>query len=98
MIMLLILNKMLFLINVRDINCSMKIFKRNVLNSFRIESDSAFIDAELLAKTRKKGFKIGETGVHHYAREHGEAGGAKLKVVLGTIKEMLLMRLKLFFK
>lgn len=86
---------LLFFTYLRDINCSMKIYKRKVLDSFKIHSNSAFIDAEMVVKLRRKGFKIGQFQVTHYPRLSGPEGGTKFKVIWGTIKEMLLFRLGL---
>lgn len=63
----------------RDINCSMKIFKRKVLDSIEIKSESAFIDAEIIIKARRKNFKIKRKKVTHQPRLHGVAGGRNLK-------------------
>ena len=85
----------LFFIHSKDINCSMKIYKKKVLNSFKIHSDSAFIDAEMIVKSQRNGFKIGRFPVTHYPRISGPEGGVKFKVIWGTIKEMILFRLGL---
>jgi len=77
----------------RDINCSMKIFKRKVLDSIEIKSESAFIDAEIIIKAKRKKFKIKRIEVTHQPRIHGIAGGSKFKVIFSTIKEMIKFRL-----
>jgi glycosyltransferase involved in cell wall biosynthesis len=87
----------LFLTNFKDINCSMKIFKKEVLESMEINSSpyGAFIDAELILKAKKNGFKIAQFPVMHYERKNGIASGSKPKVVLNTIKDMIKLRLNL---
>ncbi len=89
--------KILFLVNFRDINCSMKIFKKKVLNSIEIKSSlyGGFIDAELILKSKRMGFKVAQFPVVHYERKSGIASGSKPKVVLNTIKDMILLRLNL---
>ncbi|HEY4516083.1 MAG TPA: glycosyltransferase family 2 protein [Candidatus Paceibacterota bacterium] len=87
----------LFFVNFKDINCSMKIFKKSVLDSIDICSSSkgGFIDAELILKAKKLGYKIAQFPVVHYERRSGIAGGTKPKVVLNTIKDMIMLRLNL---
>lgn len=77
----------------KDINCSMKIFKREVLDNIEIKSESAFIDAEIIIKAKRKRFKIKRAEVTHQPRLHGIAGGAKFKVIFSTFKEMIKFRL-----
>jgi hypothetical protein len=48
------------------------------------------ISTELLVKAHKNGFRIIETGVHHYPRRAGVQTGAKLKVILRAFKELFL--------
>jgi glycosyltransferase involved in cell wall biosynthesis len=87
----------LFLTRYRDINCAMKIFKRPVLEKIKINSNpyGAFIDAELILKAKKSGFKIKQFPVHHYARKNGVASGAKPELVLNTLKDVIKFRLNL---
>ena len=79
----------------RDANCSMKIYARRVLQAIEIKSTSAFIDAEMLIRARRKGFRVGQFPVHHMPRRAGVAHGSKFGVVAGTIRDMLLFRLGL---
>jgi len=82
----------------KDINCSMKIFKKKVLDSMEIKSESAFIDAEIIIKAKRKKFKIKRIEVTHQPRLHGVAGGAKFKVIFSTFKEMMKFRLGIIKK
>ncbi len=88
---------LLFFIDFKDINCSMKIYKRKVLDKIDIHSSprGGFIDAEMILKTKKMGFKIAQFPVVHYERKSGIAGGTKPNVVFHTIKDMILLRLNL---
>lgn len=83
-----LLLRLLFNLKVKDVNCSMKLFPRAVLDRIEIESNSAFIDAEILIKLSRIGVKIDQVGVHHLPRLHGAASGAKLNVVFKTIFDM----------
>jgi glycosyltransferase involved in cell wall biosynthesis len=81
--------RILFGLNCKDANCSMKIIKNKYLKQIKIDTNTAFIDVEILAKLKKFNLKMKEVPVHHYARLHGEAGGIKLKVIIPTITDML---------
>ena len=90
-----LLIKILFFVNYRDINCAMKIYKRGVLKKISIKSSSCFIDAEMMIKSKKAGFKIAQFPVTHFPRTGGLASGSKVSVILDTIVDMLKFRLKL---
>src|SRR3989344_2058846 len=77
----------------KDANCSMKIYSRKVLENIEIKSTSAFIDAEMLIRARRAGFKIAQFPVHHLPRMAGIASGSNFGVVAGTIRDMILFRL-----
>jgi glycosyltransferase involved in cell wall biosynthesis len=64
--------RILFRVRVRDVDCAFKLFRREVINAIVIESDDFFVDAELVAKTRRWNFRILEKGVRHYPRVAGE--------------------------
>lgn len=85
----------LFLTWFRDINCSMKIFKRDVLKKIKIQSSprGAFIDAELILKASGLGFKVAQFPVTHYERKQGIASGSKPALIWETIKDMVKFRL-----
>lgn len=79
----------LFKVKVKDINCSMKLIKRSLLEKISLSCNSCFIEAELLIKLKKKGIKFCEVGVFHYPRAWGKASGGKLSLIADTIKDML---------
>ena len=64
--------RVLFRVQVRDIDCSYKLFRREVLEKITIESDDFFVDTELVAKARRWNFRLLEKGVRHYPRVAGE--------------------------
>lgn len=82
----------LFNVHSKDINCSMKIYKKSVLDAIEIRSSSAFIDAEMLIRAQRIGFSIAQFPVTHYERTSGVASGSRPSVIFATIYEMLLFR------
>ncbi|MEK7616313.1 MAG: glycosyltransferase family 2 protein [Patescibacteria group bacterium] len=85
----------LFWVWYRDANCSMKVYRRHVLDTIKIQSTSAFIDGEMLIKTKRAGFHIGWFPVHHLPRMTGIASGSNITVIADTIRDMILFRIGL---
>ena len=82
------LNKVLFGLPVRDVDCAFKLFRRKVLQGLELESSQLLIHAEILARLKKKGAKIEEMGVTHYPRTAGQATATKPAAVLKTFYEL----------
>jgi len=83
-----LLNHMFFKLTFKDFNCPFKIFKREILEHMDIEDKSFFIDTEMVVKSVLAGYRVKEVGVVHFPRITGQASGAKIKLILGTIKGM----------
>lgn len=80
----------LFQINVKDIDCGFKLFKKKVVDSVgKLETESAITVTEFLVRAKKKGFKIIEIGIDHHSRISGEQTGGKIKVVFKAAMEGL---------
>lgn len=86
------LTGMLFSLNLRDIDCAFKLYKRVIFDNIKMESQGALIDTEILARAARKGYKITQRGVHHYPRTAGRQTGASPKVVLRAIREVIKLR------
>jgi hypothetical protein len=82
----------LFKMNVRDIDCAFKLYKRRIFDDITIRSTGALIDAEILARAVRKGYTITQTGVHHYRRKAGTQSGAKPAVIFRAFKELFKLR------
>ena len=78
-------------VRVRDLDCAFKVFHRRVIDSMELESTGALINAEIMAKAKRFGFKWKQTGVHHFACEAGEQTGANLSVIMRMFKELFLL-------
>ncbi len=63
--------RVVFNLKVKDIDASFKLYKKNVISSLSLKSNTGLIDAEVLIKAGRKGFKIGQIGVKHYPRLKG---------------------------
>ena len=78
----------LFGMKIRDIDCAFKLYKREIFDNIKLSSTGALIDTEVLARASRKGYKITQTGVHHYPRSAGVQTGANLRVIFRAFKEL----------
>ena len=78
----------LFGLRVRDIDCAMKLFRREVLDGLPLTTDSPFLSAELLIKLRARGARIAQVGVTHYPRAAGTNTGASFAKILRTFRDI----------
>ena len=62
-----------FGLTVRDLNCSFKLFRREVLQSLPLASDDFFIDTELVVRLHRGGYRYTERGVTHRPRLAGRS-------------------------
>ncbi|MEI6270766.1 MAG: glycosyltransferase family 2 protein [Chloroflexota bacterium] len=91
-----IANRIFFSLNVRDVDCAMKLFDRSALEDISLTSSGAFFSAELLIKLRAKGINIAEVGVPHFPRTAGSASGARLSVVATAVRDFWSLRVALW--
>jgi hypothetical protein len=88
--------RLFFGLTVRDVDCACKLFRRDALREVRLESNSAFLSAELLIKLQALGRRVVEVGVPHYPRTAGSASGANPKVVLRAVRDFWRLRIRLW--
>ena len=92
-----ILVKSLFRTKERDLDCAFRLVNKKVFKSINLKCKTGLSTTELLAKARRKKFRIKEVGVHHYPRTLGKPvfemdvglNLPKPKVVLNLLEEML---------
>lgn len=84
----------LFGYTAKDVDCAFKLFRRSVWESLAVRSRGATFSAEFLIKARRL-FAIKEVPVHHYPRPAGRATGAKPKVILRAIRDLIRLRREL---
>lgn len=71
-----VFNRLIFLIfglDVKDIDCSFKLFRRESLHQVSIETDEFLVDTELLVKAKRKNLRIKELPVTHFPRKAGKS-------------------------
>ncbi len=85
-----------FGLRVRDIDCAMKLFRREVFDGLRLDADGPFLSAELLIKLRARGVRMAQVGVNHYPRAAGTNTGASFTKILRTFRDLAVLRLALW--
>jgi glycosyltransferase involved in cell wall biosynthesis len=86
----------LFGLRVRDIDCAMKVFRREVFDGLRLDAEGPFLSAELLIKLNARGVKTDQVGVTHYPRTAGQNTGASFRKILRTFGDIFRLRWKLW--
>ncbi len=77
-----------FGLRVHDIDCAMKLFRREVFDGLRLDADSPFLSAELLIKLKARGERMAQVGVTHYPRAAGTNTGASFRKILRTFRDI----------
>jgi glycosyltransferase involved in cell wall biosynthesis len=65
--------KLLFGLNVRDVDCDFRLLRRSIFEQVALEKNSGVICLEMMKKIQDAGFRIAEVPVHHYHRAHGKS-------------------------
>lgn len=91
--------RILFAAPFRDVDSAFKLFRRDVFRRVpldRVRSDGAFFSPELLLVLRAAGVRMTQVPVRHFPRRTGEEKGATLRVVLRAMRDLFLLRLRLW--
>ena len=75
-------------VQVRDLDCAFKLFRREALERLDLTSTGATINAEILAQCTRAGMRILELPVTHYPRYYGAPTGAALHVITRAFREL----------
>ncbi len=91
-----ILIRLLYRVRFRDVDCGMKLMRREVLDAAApILARSALLNTELYFKAQRNGFRVAQVSVPHYPRLAGVRSGARLVPILRAIRDLVWLRLKL---
>lgn len=80
--------RVLFGINVRDINFSFKAIRHDQLQKFHLAAGTVFIDGELLAEAVRHRLKIHQMPVQYLPRKFGESHFNSLRAAFQTLEEI----------
>lgn len=79
----------LFDIQIKDVNFSFKVIHRRVLEAIELKSEGSFIDAELVVKAIRRGFRVFQMGVDYFPRTRGTSTLASPSVIAKILKELV---------
>ncbi|MBN2454241.1 glycosyltransferase family 2 protein [Candidatus Woesearchaeota archaeon] len=78
----------LFGVRIKDLNF-VQVYRKEVIDSIRVEARDLFIPPELVIKTMHKGYKVGQYRANFYPREKGKAKYGKPRQIIATFKDQL---------
>jgi glycosyltransferase involved in cell wall biosynthesis len=81
-------------IDVKDVNCALKIIRTESLRHLELHSKSALINAELYWKFQKNGGTFAQAGIPHHPRRMGRRSGGRLIPILRATKELMQIRFR----
>lgn len=81
-----------FGLKVKDVNFAFKLVRREVFDHVKLNSEGSFIDAELLCKANKYGFKIIQFGTNYFPRTRGISTLSSSNVIVKILKELMSLR------
>jgi glycosyltransferase involved in cell wall biosynthesis len=91
-----LLVRTLYAVRVRDIDCGLKLMRREVLEAAApLLARSALLNTELYFKCQRSGFRVVQVAVHHYPRVAGVRSGARLIPILRASRDLVWLRLRL---
>jgi glycosyltransferase involved in cell wall biosynthesis len=83
-----LLIRVLFGVRVKDINFSFKVIHRRVLDAVELKSCGSLIDAELMVKTIRRGFRVAQIGVDYFPRSRGISTLSSPAVIGKILREL----------
>jgi glycosyltransferase involved in cell wall biosynthesis len=63
----------LFRLDVRDVDCDFRLFRRRIFDRVQLTCDSGVICVEMMKKFQENGCRMAEVPVHHYRRYSGSS-------------------------
>lgn len=77
-----------FRLDLHDVN-SVRLMRTAILKDILLQTESAFVDAELAIKARRAGYRIVEVPIAHKKREGSTGGGGTLRTILPVIRDAI---------
>ena len=87
-----VLVRLLLGVGLRDVDSAFKLYRREIFDRIEMKSTGALIDAEILARAARLGYRIGEVPVRHLPRLAGQQTGANVRVILRAFRELFRLR------
>ena len=87
--------RLVFHINLRDIDCDFRLIRRSLLEELKLSSTSGTICVELVRKLELSRYGVVEVGVHHYPRLHGRSRFFRFRSLLITLYQLARLYVRL---
>ncbi len=87
--------RLLFGIRMRDINFAFKLTHRRVIDHVTLASEGSFIDAELIVRATRNGYKVVQFGVDYFPRTRGVSTLSSPSVIVKLLRDMFTLRREL---
>jgi len=84
-----------FKINVKDINCSFRLYEKSLFDKISMEASHFILPTEILLKANALSYKISEVGVNHAYREGGKSSIKLLKNTLEILSFLFKLKKKI---
>ena len=84
-----------FKVHVRDVNFAFKLLRRELLDAIELSSEGSFIDAELVVRASRMGFRIMQIGVDYFPRTRGVSTLSSGTVIVKILRELRDLRREL---
>jgi glycosyltransferase involved in cell wall biosynthesis len=85
--------RLLFRLDVRDVDCAFKLIRRRELERIGpLVSEGAVVSTELLVKLRRAGARMVQVGVSHRPRTAGRPSGNDPRVIARALRELVALR------
>ncbi len=91
-------NALLFVVfglRIRDVNFAFKLCRREIFEHIALKSEGSFIDAELLIRAERLGYRIMQFGTDYFPRVRGTSTLASPTVIFTILAEMRALRREL---
>lgn len=91
-----ILVRTLYGIHRRDVDCGLKVFRREVFeDASPLLARSALFNTELFFKAERLGYRVTQLPVRHRPRVAGRRSGARLRPILCALRDLIRLRVRL---
>jgi glycosyltransferase involved in cell wall biosynthesis len=87
-----LLVRVLFGVRMRDVNFAFKLCRARIFAQVELKSEGSFIDAELVIRAQRAGYRIVQFGVDYFARTRGVSTLSSPAVIVKILRELRELR------
>ena len=87
-----LLVRIVFGVRLRDVNFAFKLCRARIFERVELVSEGSFIDAELVVRAHRHGYRIVQFGVDYFARTRGVSTLSSPAVIVKILREMRELR------